>query len=333
MTEEEKRAQEAAAAAAAQPSEQPAQPAAPVITDPLQGQKLTINGQEVNASEYITSRLNQMAEDELRKQYELEQKRMERRKLGESIGEFSAVIGDMIKAGNGALVTPRDFRQTYNALDARQRQLFDREMARREAEKRLAEQRRQREEERKQAAQQREEELRLRKEIAEMQEEGRNKRAEEAKAAKIEAERIKADSRVRAHTTPSGEQEIVVPFAGQDYPIKKKIYDGRMAQLYAYMEQNDLFPEASQANDDLKAIMYLMGSADSSKAPETSKGKLITAVNVALGYIKADSKHAANIIAILQGTYGSRPPQQTQQTSTKPVGSNNRDGQKKKVNW
>ncbi len=142
MTEEEKRAQEAAEAAAAQETQQtPAEQLAAaqetarsvVSSDPLQGQKLTINGQEVDASEYIRNRLLQVGDEERKRQYELEQKKLERRRLGEEIGEFSAVIGDMIKASNGALVTPRDFKQTYESLDARQRQLFDREWARRDA--------------------------------------------------------------------------------------------------------------------------------------------------------------------------------------------------------
>lgn len=149
MTDEERLALEAAEGAAnidgtqhqdgtpgqdSTPPAADATPAAPIVNDdPLRGQKLTINGQEVDASEYLRSRLVQVADDERRRQYELEQKRLARKRLGEEIGEFSAVIGDMIKASNGALVTPRDFRQMYNSLDARQQQLFDREMARRDA--------------------------------------------------------------------------------------------------------------------------------------------------------------------------------------------------------
>ena len=74
------------------------------------------------------------------------------------------------------------------------------------------------------------------------------------------------------------------------------------------MDKNKLFPNSSGASEELAAIAAWMNSdSQNSNAPESSKAKLSTAVNVALNYIHAESEHAANIIAILQGTYGKKP--------------------------
>jgi len=349
MTEEQLRAQAEAeaAAAAAQEGAAPAQegatqtegvaPAAPVVNDdPLRGQKLTINGQEVDASEYLRSRLVQVADDERRRQYELEQKKLERRRLGEDIGEFSAVIGDMIKASNGALVTPRDFRQIYNSLDTRQQQLFDREMARRDA---LAQQeaaRKEREAERIQQQLNFNARLEADKSKADQLDDFRRWKTEQDNAARVKAAQVRAQASVTVKKLGDGNKVRTVPFSGTNYDIPESAFDGRMGQLYAYLDSKNLFPTESGANDDLKSIAFLLGSGNSSNAPESSKQKVATACLVAIHALAGNREHEDNIIAILQGTYGRRQATPAQTTQTTPVqggqaGGGN--GNRTKVNW
>lgn len=348
MTEEQLRAQaEAEAAAAAQEGAAPAQegatqtegvaPAAPVVNDdPLRGQKLTINGQEVDASEYLRSRLVQVADEERRRQYELEQKKLERRRLGEDIGEFSAVIGDMIKASNGALVTPRDFRQIYNSLDTRQQQLFDREMARRDA---LAQQeaaRKEREAERIQQQLNFNAKLEADKSKADQLDDFRRWKTEQDNAARVKAAQVRAQASVTVKKLGDGNKVRTVPFSGTNYDIPESAFDGRMGQLYAYLDRNNLFPTESGANDDLKSIAFLLGSGNSSNAPESSKQKVATACLVAIHALAGNREHEDNIIAILQGTYGRRQATSAQTTQTTPVHGGHAgggNGNRTKVNW
>ena len=353
MTDEERLALEAAESAAnadgtqhqdgtpgqdGTPPAADATPAAPIVNDdPLRGQKLTINGQEVDASEYLRSRLVQVADDERRRQYELEQKRLARKRLGEEIGEFSAVIGDMIKASNGALVTPRDFRQMYNSLDARQQQLFDREMARRDA---LAQQeaaRKEREAERLQQQLNFNARLEADKNKADQLDEFKRWKTEQDNAARVKAAQVRAQASVTVKKLGDGNKVRTVPFSGTNYDIPEGAFDGRMGQLYAYLDSHNLFPTEAGANDDLKSIAFLLGTSNSSNAPESSKQKVATACLVAIHALAGNREHEDNIIAILQGTYGRRQATPARPTQTTPPAQQGQagggNGNRPRVNW
>lgn len=273
MTEEEKRAQEAAEAAAAQETQQtPAEQLAAaqetarsvVSSDPLQGQKLTINGQEVDASEYIRNRLSQVGDEERKRQYELEQKKLERRRLGEEIGEFSAVIGDMIKASNGALVTPRDFKQTYNSLDERQRQLFDREWARRDAMKI-------RDEDNARRAKERDEDRAWQLYLLQQRQKKEEEQAAANRAHQEKLARIRNSYYGSSHRKP--EDEYFIDFGNgesKDYKNNSKEGKNVYAAICQYLLNNGLIPEdalmdkdgnvvpvKTQAQADLLVRMYL----------------------------------------------------------------------------
>lgn len=252
------------------------------------------------------AQFTRMLADEEKQEREKQEKKVQRQQAAQAISDtYGVLFNDVIKASQGATVSPRDVQQRYDRLDDKSKQLYDAYRARMDLIRKQAQGNAKGYYDLAQRAKDKGDAEALRRELAGLQEEGRNARAAAANAARIRSAQLRANAQIKSRSTGSGEQEIVIPFAGQDYPVQKKVYDGRMAQLYAYLDQNNLFPEESQASDELKSIMYLMGSNNSSKAPESSKAKLATAVYVALNYINADSEHAANIMSILKGTYGS----------------------------
>ena len=257
---------------------------------------------------------------------EREEARIRTEKSLRNLSDLAGVFTDMMKASGGAVVGPREIEAHYNRLDERQKQVYDTYRTRMDLLRKQQADRAMRRAQEQRAAQQYAEGLASRERIAQTQANARVDAAKESAAARIEAARQAAQARIKTRSLPSGEQEMIVPFAGQEYAIKKNAYDGRMAQLYAYLDENNLFPEASQAgSDDLKNVMAFFKNGNVSNAAEGSRAKLAIAVNVALGHIPADSEHAANIIGILNGTYGkpaaqaAKPAQATSanQTTTK----------------
>ena len=256
----------------------------------------------------IDARLTQMLMDEAKADKERDEKRLQRQMAARSLSDMGGVIIDLVKGSEGARVDPRHTEQHYQKLDDQTRKVYDAYRTRVDL---LRKQKADRDKARiaQAAADERQrKELEARKELADQNDEYKRWKTQQDNAAKIEQEQIRANAKVKTRTSASGEQEIIIPFAGEDYPIKKKVYDGRIAQLYAYLDKNKLFPNSSGASEELAAIAAWMNSdSQNSNAPESSKAKLSTAVNVALNYINAESEHAANIIAILQGTYGKKP--------------------------
>lgn len=256
----------------------------------------------------IDARLTQMLMDEAKADKERDEKRLQRQMAARSLSDMGSVIIDLVKGSEGARVDPRHTEQHYQKLDDQTRKVYDAYRTRVDL---LRKQKADRDKARiaQAAADERQrKELEARKELADQNDEYKRWKTQQDNEAKIEQEQIRANAKVKTRTSASGEQEIIIPFAGEDYPIKKKVYDGRIAQLYAYLDKNKLFPNSSGASEELAAIAAWMNSdSQNSNAPESSKAKLSTAVNVALNYINAESEHAANIIAILQGTYGKKP--------------------------
>lgn len=256
----------------------------------------------------IDARLTQMLMDEAKADKERDEKRLQRQMAARSLSDMGGVIIDLVKGSEGARVDPRHTEQHYQKLDDQTRKVYDAYRTRVDL---LRKQKADRDKARiaQAAADERQrKELEARKALADQNDEYKRWKTQQDNAAKIEQEQIRANAKVKTRTSASGEQEIIIPFAGEDYPIKKKVYDGRIAQLYAYLDKNKLFPNSSGASEELAAIAAWMNSdSQNSNAPESSKAKLSTAVNVALNYINAESEHAANIIAILQGTYGKKP--------------------------
>lgn len=297
MTDEEKKQQEAAAAAAA--SQEGTQQ---TVQQPTAQEKIRFS---LENEADLDRRMTEMLMKDAQEEREREEKRLQRQAAARSLSDLGGVFVDMIKASEGAVVSPRTVEQHYQRLDDKAKQVVDGYRARVDLlRKQQADRDRARGAEQRAAAM-KEEEMQMRMKLAAEQEAGKNARAAEAAQAKILAAQERARTSLKTRTAGNGEQEIVVPFAGVDYPIQKKVYDGRMAQLYAYLKQNNLFSKDSGADDaDLRNVMALFQSNNISMADESSKAKLAIANLVSISELPADSEHAANIISILKGTYG-----------------------------
>lgn len=283
----------------------------------------------------IDRRFTEMMMRDAQADKEREEKRLRRQESARVLSDIGGVISDMIKASEGAVVSPRKLEAEYNQLSERQKQLYDTYRARTDLLRKQQQEQEMQRNAAQRAADQHEADKRQQMQIAEMQNQTRKDIAQLNNEAKIQAARERAAGQLKARTLGNGEQVIDVPFAGTDYPIQKKVFDGRMAQLYAYLDENNLFPEASQANDDLKSVMALIGSNNSSMAQESSKSKLSIAVMVALAGIPATSEHAANIISILNGGQATKPQstgnQNGNQGGGQQAGSQSGEKQKKKI--
>lgn len=261
----------------------------------------------------IDARLTQMLMDEAKADKEADEKRLQRQMAARSLSDMGAVFTDMIKASQGAKVSPRQVEQHYQRLDDNTRKVYDAYRTRMDL---LRKQQADREKEKRaQAAA----EARLKMQLDAQKDKGdqadafKRWKTEQDNAAKIKAAQVRAAGSVAVKKASGGDKIYTVPFAGGNYDIPAGAYDGRMGQLYAYLDSNNLFPQESGANDDLKAVAFLLGSgSNNSNAPESSKAKVATACLVAIHALAGNREHEDNIIAILQGKYN-------KQSSSAPV--------------
>lgn len=273
----------------------------------------------------IDARLTQMLMDEAKADKERDEKRLQRQMAARSLSDMGGVIIDLVKGSEGARVDPRHTEQHYQKLDDQTRKVYDAYRTRVDL---LRKQKADRDKARiaQAAADERQrKELEARKELADQNDEYKRWKTQQDNEARIKAAQIRASSSVAVRGAGSN-KVYTVPFAGTNYDIAAGAYDGRMGQLYAYLDNNNLFPAESGANDDLKAVAYLLGSSSqNSNAPESSKSKVATACLVAIHALAGNREHEDNIIAILNGTYNPNrkvvtPPEggtQTPQSKTK----------------
>lgn len=273
----------------------------------------------------IDARLTQMLMDEAKADKERDEKRLQRQMAARSLSDMGSVIIDLVKGSEGARVDPRHTEQHYQKLDDQTRKVYDAYRTRVDL---LRKQKADRDKARiaQAAADERQrKELEARKELADQNDEYKRWKTQQDNEARIKAAQIRASSSVAVRGVGSN-KVYTVPFAGTNYDIAAGAYDGRMGQLYAYLDNNNLFPAESGANDDLKAVAYLLGSSSqNSNAPESSKSKVATACLVAIHALAGNREHEDNIIAILNGTYNPNrkvvtPPEggtQTPQSKTK----------------
>ena len=253
----------------------------------------------------IDARITQMLIDEAKADKEEDEKRLHRQMAARSLSDMGGVFSDMIKASQGAHVSPRDAENHYQRLDDNMRKAYDLYRTRMDLLRRQ-----QADRDRARAAQAGEDaRLRMRldaqKEKDDQADAYKRWKAEKDNKAKIEAAQIKARASVSVKKASGSGKIYTIPFAGSDYEIPAGAYDGRMGQLYAYLDSNNLFPQESEASDELKAVAYLLGSGSgNSNAPESSKQKVATACLVAIHALAGNRNHEDNIIAILKGTYG-----------------------------
>lgn len=273
----------------------------------------------------IDARLTQMLMNEAKADKERDEKRLQRQMAARSLSDMGGVIIDLVKGSEGARVDPRHTEQHYQKLDDQTRKVYDAYRTRVDL---LRKQKADRDKARiaQAAADERQrKELEARKELADQNDEYKRWKTQQDNEARIKAAQIRASSSVAVRGAGSN-KVYTVPFAGTNYDIAAGAYDGRMGQLYAYLDNNNLFPAESGANDDLKAVAYLLGSSSqNSNAPESSKSKVATACLVAIHALAGNREHEDNIIAILNGTYNpnrrvATPPEggtQTPQSKTK----------------
>ena len=273
----------------------------------------------------IDARLTQMLMDEAKADKERDEKRLQRQMAARSLSDMGGVIIDLVKGSEGARVDPRHTEQHYQKLDDQTRKVYDAYRTRVDL---LRKQKADRDKARiaQAAADERQrKELEARKELADQNDEYKRWKTQQDNEARIKAAQIRASNSVAVRGAGSN-KVYTVPFAGTNYDIAAGAYDGRMGQLYAYLDNNNLFPAESGANDDLKAVAYLLGSSSqNSNAPESSKSKVATACLVAIHALAGNREHEDNIIAILNGTYNPNrkvvtPPEgetQTPQSKTK----------------
>ena len=251
----------------------------------------------------IDARLTQMLMDEAKADKERDEKRLQRQMAARSLSDMGGVIIDLVKGSEGARVDPRHTEQHYQKLDDQTRKVYDAYRTRVDL---LRKQKADRDKARiaQAAADERQrKELEARKELADQNDEYKRWKTQQDNEARIKAAQIRASSSVAVRGAGSN-KVYTVPFAGTNYDIAAGAYDGRMGQLYAYLDNNNLFPAESGANDDLKAVAYLLGSSSqNSNAPESSKSKVATACLVAIHALAGNREHEDNIIAILNGTY------------------------------
>ena len=251
----------------------------------------------------IDARLTQMLMDEAKADKERDEKRLQRQMAARSLSDMGGVIIDLVKGSEGARVDPRHTEQHYQKLDDQTRKVYDAYRTRVDL---LRKQKADRDKARiaQAAADERQrKELEARKELADQNDEYKRWKTQQDNEARIKAAQIRASSSVAVRGAGSN-KVYTVPFAGTNYDIAAGAYDGRMGQLYAYLDNNNLFPTESGANDDLKAVAYLLGSSSqNSNAPESSKSKVATACLVAIHALAGNREHEDNIIAILNGTY------------------------------
>ena len=275
----------------------------------------------------IDARLTQMLMAEAKADKERDEKRVQRQMAMRTLGDMGSVILDLVKGSQGAQVDPRKVEQHYEKLDNDARKVYDAYRTRVDL---LRKQKADRDKARiaQAAADERQrKELEARKELAAQNDEYKRWKTQQDNEARIKAAQIRASSSVAVRGAGSN-KVYTVPFAGTNYDIAAGAYDGRMGQLYAYLDNNNLFPAESGANDDLKAVAYLLGSSSqNSNAPESSKSKVATACLVAIHALAGNREHEDNIIAILNGTYNPNrkvvTPQeggtQTPQSKTKKI--------------
>ena len=251
----------------------------------------------------IDARLTQMLMDEAKADKERDEKRLQRQMAARSLSDMGGVIIDLVKGSEGARVDPRHTEQHYQKLDDQTRKVYDAYRTRVDL---LRKQKADRDKARiaQAAADERQrKELESRKALADQNDEYKRWKTQQDNEARIKAAQIRASSSVAVRGAGSN-KVYTVPFAGTNYDIAAGAYDGRMGQLYAYLDNNNLFPAESGANDDLKAVAYLLGSSSqNSNAPESSKSKVATACLVAIHALAGNREHEDNIIAILNGTY------------------------------
>lgn len=251
----------------------------------------------------IDARLTQMLKDEAKADKERDEKRLQRQMAARSLSDMGGVIIDLVKGSEGARVDPRHTEQHYQKLDDQTRKVYDAYRTRVDL---LRKQQADRDKARiaQAAADERQrKELEARKELADQNDEYKRWKTQQDNEARIKVAQTRASSSVAVRGAGSN-KVYTVPFAGTNYDIAAGAYDGRMGQLYAYLDNNNLFPAESGANDDLKAVAYLLGSSSqNSNAPESSKSKVATACLVAIHALAGNREHEDNIIAILNGTY------------------------------
>lgn len=266
---------------------------------------------QFNSTADFDARLMQMMKADADKRLAEDLERQRKQQVAQAMGDLGHVLIDTIKASGGALVTPRDVTARYQAMDAQNQKIYDNYRARMDVisaqqlalnkERRAAE-----DAERQRQAQANiwDKRIQAQKDIA-----GENNETKEAIAriraeGQIKAAQTAANARVRVAQDNAGKQTYYVPFMGSEYPIDKNAYDGRMCAVYAYLKNNNLFPETSGYGAETNQIFALLNSNNASQADETSRWKLTSAVNVALQSDKfsdPSSPHVANIIAILRG--------------------------------
>ena len=249
----------------------------------------------------------QMERDAERDRAEQE-RRLNRQRIAQSMGDLGNILIDTIKASGGALVTPRDVTARYNQMDERAQQIYNNYRARMDLKNKYMSERAQQMRAADEAEKTRQHQLEMKQmdydkamDVAEQNNETKRAVAEMQARARVQAAREGASARLRVAQDKAGNQVVYVPFGGAEYAIDKNRYEGRMCSLYAYLKENNLFPDSAGADASLQQIYALMTSNNTSMADESSRWKLTSAVNVALQSIPADSPHAANIISILNG--------------------------------
>ncbi len=85
-----------------------------------------------SAADFDARLTGMLMEDEAKERQRQEQK-IERQKIAQSMTDLGAVFGDVIKASGGALVTPRDVKAKYDALDKNTQTVYDNYRTRMEA--------------------------------------------------------------------------------------------------------------------------------------------------------------------------------------------------------
>ncbi len=197
----------------------------------------------------IDARLTEMLMADAKADKEREEKRLQRQAAARSLTDLGGAFIDMIKASEGATVSPRSLEQHYNRLDDRQKQVYDAYRARVDLLRRQkADRDRVRAAEARRAAEV-EARLKTQKEIAAMQEEGRDRRAKER------MNRMRIANYYGAQRKP--EDDYFIDFGnGETKDYKNNTKEGRnvYAAIYQYLHKQGIIPDLEDKDGNVVPV-------------------------------------------------------------------------------
>lgn len=85
---------------------------------------------EFSSAADFDARITKMLADDERREREKQEKKIQRQQIAQGLVDTWGIFGDVVKASEGALVTPRDIQKKYNDMDEKSQKIYDNYRAR-----------------------------------------------------------------------------------------------------------------------------------------------------------------------------------------------------------